>query len=217
RRWAVTYCTSCSLRIVTRGAPQSVLQYNNLANHTLLTEPGLVQSLWCVVWNTSHGEELLWLRGDRTMGLKEGNKVNTSNVCISPVMENDNGVTFTCKLTQDPATHISVILNITFPPLLSVEDPHPVEENSDVTLSCHVNANPQAQMAWYKDNSNLTLEKDRHQVYQSSVVFRLTIKGTQKSDNGMYTCWATSPLGARRKDFYLTVTDKKTIFFLWKP
>uniref|UniRef100_A0A8D0GIP8 Ig-like domain-containing protein n=1 Tax=Sphenodon punctatus TaxID=8508 RepID=A0A8D0GIP8_SPHPU len=175
---------------------------NNLANHTLLTDPGQVRSLWCVVRNNTRGEELLWLRGDRTVDLKEGNKVNASNICISPVTEDDNGVTFTCKLAQDPATHISVILNVTFSPLLTGEDPDPVEENSDVTLSCHVKANPHAQMAWYKDNSILALEKDHHQVYQSSVNFQLTIKGTQKSDNGTYTCWYLAFLP----------TDKKPVF-----
>lgn len=60
-------------------------------------------------------------------------------------------------------------------------------------------------MVWYKDNSNLTLEKDRHQIYQTSKVFQLSIKKVQKSDNGTYRCEATSAFGKDRKEFHLRV------------
>lgn len=46
------------------------------------------------------------------MDLKDGNKVNVSNICISPVTESDNGVTFTCKLARDKSVQVSVILDV---------------------------------------------------------------------------------------------------------
>lgn len=46
------------------------------------------------------------------MDLKDGNKVNISNICISPATETDNGVTFTCKLRRDQSVKVSVILDV---------------------------------------------------------------------------------------------------------
>lgn len=46
------------------------------------------------------------------MDLKDGNKVNVSNICVSPVTESDNGVTFTCKLARDKSVQVSVLLDV---------------------------------------------------------------------------------------------------------
>ncbi|XP_074869957.1 transmembrane and immunoglobulin domain-containing protein 1 [Carettochelys insculpta] len=185
---------------------------NRSENQTLPTTPGHEVSLWCTVQNSSRAEELRWYRGDRAVEMKDGNKMNSSNICIVPVSETDNGVSFTCKLVRDEAVQISVILDVQFPPLLSGEDPPPAEEKSDVTLTCKVNSNPQARVVWYKENSSLTLVKARYQIYQTSEIIQLTIKKVQKSDNGTYTCEATSALGMDMKTFHLIVEDKKPVF-----
>ncbi|XP_026578837.1 transmembrane and immunoglobulin domain-containing protein 1 [Pseudonaja textilis] len=85
----------------------------NTADYELATEVGLSQSLWCSVKHPSQAEELLWMRGDREVSLQEGNRVNASNVCISPVTDEDNGVSFTCHLARDKSVQISVLLNVT--------------------------------------------------------------------------------------------------------
>ncbi|KFQ50467.1 Transmembrane and immunoglobulin domain-containing protein 1, partial [Pelecanus crispus] len=169
-------------------------------------------SLSCLVQNSSQAEELLWYRGDGKVGLKDGNKVNVSNVCVSPVTESDNGVTFTCKLARDKSVHVSVTLDVQFPPRLTEEESLQIEEDTDVTLTCNTKSNPQAQTAWYKNNITLTLQQNRYQLYQTSEVFQLSIIKVQKSDNGTYTCVAQSPLGKGRKDFHLIVEDKKPVF-----
>lgn len=46
------------------------------------------------------------------MNLEDGNKVNISNVCISPVTVSDNGVTFTCRLARDKSVQVSVTLDV---------------------------------------------------------------------------------------------------------
>lgn len=85
---------------------------NHAADFTLSTKPGPPISLSCLVHNSSQAEELLWYRGDGQVGLKDGNKVNISNICISPVNESDNGVTFTCRLARDKSVQVSVILDV---------------------------------------------------------------------------------------------------------
>ncbi|KFO91608.1 Transmembrane and immunoglobulin domain-containing protein 1, partial [Buceros rhinoceros silvestris] len=169
-------------------------------------------SLSCLVQNHSRAEELLWYREDGQVGLKEGNKVNVSNVCVSPVTESDNGVTFTCRLARDKSVQVSVILDVQFPPQLGGEETLQVEEGKDVTLTCNTKSNPQGQTAWYKDNSTLTLQPNRYQLYQTSTVVQLAIQKVQKSDNGTYSCVVRSSRGEGRRHFHLLVEDKKPVF-----
>ncbi|NWV31256.1 TMIG1 protein, partial [Grantiella picta] len=185
---------------------------NHVADFTLTAQLGLPISLSCHVQNSSQAEELLWYRGDGQVGLKDGNKVNISIICISPVNESDNGVTFTCKLARDKSVQVSVILDVQFPPQLSGEETLHVEENKDVTLTCNSKSNPQAQTTWYKNNHSLSLQQSRHKVYQTSEVFQLSIRKVQKSDSGTYTCVVESPLGKGTKDFHLIVEDKNPVF-----
>ncbi|XP_025027883.1 transmembrane and immunoglobulin domain-containing protein 1 [Python bivittatus] len=183
---------------------------SNTADYQLATQPGLTQSLWCTVQDHTQEEELLWLRGHGEVGLKDGNKVNASNICISPVTEDDNGVSFTCQLARNKSVQISVLMNVTYLPILSGEDPSATPEGWDATLSCHIKANPPAQLFWLKDNQTLGLEESRHWIRQTSELFQLTIKGVQQSDEGIYTCLALR--GGRRKDFHLVVTERKLPF-----
>ncbi|NXY61454.1 TMIG1 protein, partial [Callaeas wilsoni] len=185
---------------------------NHAADFTLTAELGPPISLSCLVHNSSQAEELLWYRGDGQVGLTDGNKVNISSICISPVNESDNGVTFSCRLARDKSVQVSVTLDVQFPPRLSGEQTIHVEEDKDVTLTCNSKANPQAQTTWYKDNHSLILQQSHHELYQTSEVFQLSIRKAQKSDNGTYTCVAESPLGNGTKDFHLIVEDKKPIF-----
>uniref|UniRef100_A0A8C3QIW2 Transmembrane and immunoglobulin domain containing 1 n=1 Tax=Cyanoderma ruficeps TaxID=181631 RepID=A0A8C3QIW2_9PASS len=185
---------------------------NHAADFTLSAELGPPISLSCLVHNSSGAEELLWYRGEGQVGLNDGNKVNVSNICISPVNESDNGVTFTCRLARDKSVQVSVTLNIQYPPRLSGEETLYVEEEKDVTLTCNSKSNPQAQSTWCKDNHSLTLQESHHELYQTSEIFQLSIRKVQKSDNGTYTCVVDSPLGKGTRDFHLIVEDKKPVF-----
>ncbi|XP_041279011.1 transmembrane and immunoglobulin domain-containing protein 1 [Onychostruthus taczanowskii] len=185
---------------------------NHAADFTLSTGLSPAISLSCLVHNSSQAEELLWYRGTGQVDLKDGNKVNISNICISPVNESDNGVTFTCRLARDKSVQVSVTLDVQFPPQLSGEETLYVEEEKDVTLTCNSKSNPQAQSTWLKDNQLLTLQQSRHKLYQTSEVFQLSISKVQKSDNGTYTCVVESRLGNGTRDFHLIVEDKKPVF-----
>ncbi|XP_010175309.1 transmembrane and immunoglobulin domain-containing protein 1 [Antrostomus carolinensis] len=200
----------CFLACLATGLELSI--NNHAADFSLFTLPGPPVSLSCLVQNSSQAEELLWYRGDGKVDLKDGNKVNVSNICISPVTESDNGVTFTCRLARDKSVQVSVILDVQFPPQLTGEESLQIEEEKDVTLSCNAKSNPQAQTSWYKNNTTLILEQNHHQLYQTSEVVQLSIAKVQKSDNGTYTCVVKSSLGEGRKDFHLIVEDKKPVF-----
>ncbi|XP_008058253.1 transmembrane and immunoglobulin domain-containing protein 1 [Carlito syrichta] len=178
-------------------------------NYILDTWNGSRESLECAVQNHTGEEELLWYREEGRVDLKPGNKINSSSVCVSSISENDNGVSFTCRLQRDQTVSISVVLNVSFPPLLSGNDFQTVEEGSNVKLVCNVKSNPQAQMMWHKNSSILNLEKNHHQIQQTSESFQLSITKVKKSDNGTYTCIANSPLKREiKKDFHLIVKDK---------
>ncbi|XP_058559636.1 transmembrane and immunoglobulin domain-containing protein 1 isoform X1 [Neofelis nebulosa] len=186
----------------------SVLTVNDKTeNYILDTWLGSQESLKCAVKNHTREEELLWYRGQGTVDLKSGNKINSSSVCVSSISENDHGITFTCKLRRDQSVSISVVLNVFFPPLLSGDDLQTVEEGSDVKLVCNVKSNPQARMMWYKNSNILNLEQN-HQVQQTSESLQLSITKVKKSDNGTYSCIANSSLQMETKDFHLIVKDK---------
>ncbi|XP_044795406.1 transmembrane and immunoglobulin domain-containing protein 1 isoform X3 [Bubalus bubalis] len=186
----------------------SVLSVNGKTeNYILDTEPGLQESLKCAVQNHIRDEELLWYREDGRVDLKSGNKINSSSVCVSGISEDDHGITFTCKLQRNQSVSISVVLNVTFPPLLSGNDFQTAEEGSDVKLVCNVKSNPQPQMMWYKNNGILNLE-NHHRIQQTSEYFQLSITKVKKSDNGTYSCIANSLIETKTKDFHLIVKDK---------
>ncbi|KAM7067787.1 transmembrane and immunoglobulin domain-containing protein 1 isoform 1-T2 [Molossus nigricans] len=191
-----------------REMTSSVLTVNDKTeNYILNTQLGSEESLKCAVQNHTGDEELLWYREGGTVDLKSGNKINSSAVCVSSISENDHGVTFTCKLQRDQSVSISVVLNVTFPPVLSGDDFQTVEEGSDVKLVCNVKSNPQAQMLWYKNSSILNLEKNHHQIQQTSESLQLSITKVKKSDNGTYRCFASS-WQIKTKDFHLFVKER---------
>ncbi|XP_016057392.1 PREDICTED: transmembrane and immunoglobulin domain-containing protein 1 [Miniopterus natalensis] len=187
----------------------SVLTVNGKSeNYILNTQLGSEESLNCAVQDHTGDEGLLWYREGGAVDLKSENTVNSSAVCVSSISENDNGVTFTCKLQRDQSVAVSVVLNVTFPPLLSGNDFQTVEEGSAAKLVCNVQSNPQAQMTWYRDSRVLNLEKNRHQVQQTSESLQLSIAKVKKSDNGTYSCFARSPLQTKVMDFHLIVKDR---------
>ncbi|XP_048221559.1 transmembrane and immunoglobulin domain-containing protein 1 [Perognathus longimembris pacificus] len=190
-----------------------VLTVNGKTENSILeTQRGVQASLECAVRNHTRDEELLWYRENGRVDLKPGNKINTSSVCVSPISEKDHGVNFTCKLQRNQTMSVSVVLNVIFPPLLSGNNVQTLEEGKDVKLVCKVKSNPQAQMMWYKNNSILTLEDNRHQIQQTSESLQLTIAKVKKSDNGTYNCVANSPLKMETLDFHLLVKDKTEPF-----
>ncbi|XP_067328278.1 transmembrane and immunoglobulin domain-containing protein 1 isoform X2 [Anolis sagrei] len=189
------------------------LAINDIAvDRKVSTMPGRALPLRCSVRNHSQEEELFWLREDGTVDLKDGNRMTSSSLCVFPVSVEDNGISFTCRLARDASVQVSVTLDVLFPPILTGEDPPSAEEDGDVTLDCHAKANPPAQMTWRKDNTTLMLEDSRYEIFQTSELYQLKIRGAQKSDSGIYDCLAEYPGRTEQKSFHLVVGDKTVPF-----
>lgn len=80
------------------------------------TEVNRTVSLLCLPdrgSETPADEELVWLRNGAVVSLMEGNRKGRSSVCISPIIHEDNGATFTCHLSRNATVKASVTLNVT--------------------------------------------------------------------------------------------------------
>ena len=62
---------------------------------------------------TEPDEDLVWLRNGALVRLMEENKKNGSRVCVTPVIQEDDGATFTCHLSSNDSISDSVTLNVT--------------------------------------------------------------------------------------------------------
>ena len=103
--------------------------------------------------------------------------------------------------------------NLAVAPLLSGNDFQTAEEGSDVKLVCNVKSNPQAQMMWYRDSGILHLET-HHRIQQTSEYLQLSITKVKKSDNGTYSCIASSLIETKTKDFHLIVKGNSPVYLL---
>lgn len=205
---------SCVLLLCTPGVAGIEVAINGIIDQNQILDATItsVLSLWCEVQNNTKDEELIWYRGQRQVSLNPNNQINISNVCVNPVTEDENGIRFTCLLKSNANVNASVYLNVMFAPILSGTTEISIQEGESVTMSCNVNANPQAQMAWYMGNASLILQTGRYRVYQDSGVLQLSISKAEKGDTGNFSCVAESTFGKETKVFYLQVKDKVSTF-----
>ncbi|CAJ1063944.1 hypothetical protein L3Q82_022261 [Xyrichtys novacula] len=164
-------------------------------------------------------EELMWLRNDAAVTLKEGNTKGSSKVCVTPVIHDDNGATFTCRLRKNATISTSVTLDVTFPPQLSGSEEVTVEEEAVLALSCDIWANPQvSSVSWTLNGSAVDLLASGFTVTNDGSTSQLSTSSVEESlHQGTYQCTASSPkYGEHNKVFRVTVTEK-TIKFPLMP
>ncbi|KAM4700810.1 transmembrane and immunoglobulin domain-containing protein 1 isoform 1-T2 [Discoglossus pictus] len=184
---------------------------NNTSSFVVTSNTSTSISLKCDAQNHTKDETLNWYRGNRMVDVKSENSVNSSNVCIYPLTPSDNGVSFTCILKRNTTVKLSVILNVTFSPILSGEQDVTVEEGKNIKLTCGVQANPPAEMAWRQNGSIVKMVKSRFEQSLTSDTFQLSISKAEKSDAAKYTCIAVSTFGKATREFNLVVGDKKEV------
>ncbi|XP_036380298.1 transmembrane and immunoglobulin domain-containing protein 1 [Megalops cyprinoides] len=185
------------------------------ANSGLIsTEVEGTVSLTCHSEGVESTEELMWYRDKGLVELKDGNRVSQSSLCLSPVSKGDDGVTFTCRLRRDTSANASVQLDVRFPPDLFGNHTVMVEEDSDMTLTCDIHANPQVTVSWQRDGVELDLGIGGYMLFQDSMEARLSISRVKRNNHqGKYSCVALSPqYGERTKSFQLIVNDKTMKF-----
>ncbi|XP_078700411.1 obscurin-like protein 1 isoform X6 [Branchiostoma floridae x Branchiostoma belcheri] len=68
-------------------------------------------------------------------------------------------------------------------------------EGKDGTFTCKINAKPQAEIRWERDDKEIVSD-DRHVIQYDGVTATLTVKGVTKADLGTYHCTATNCAGS---------------------
>ncbi|KAK3524006.1 hypothetical protein QTP70_017512, partial [Hemibagrus guttatus] len=197
-------------------------------NVTILSNPptngGLVQTnpnqtvtLTCTTVNSAAPEELQWFRNGQQVSLKDGNRVNTSHVCVEPVSRDDNGVTFTCQLKSNADMKASIQLEVQYPPMLGLDVEMLVEEKSDTVLSCDVRAYPPVSVVWKKDDNLLDLSSSSYKTSNNGFTATLYITNVKHhAHQSVYTCEADSRVyGVSKRSFSITVVDPVMKFPLW--
>lgn len=101
----------------------SIQIHPNNTGGVVQTELNKTVSLICELDSEAEDDNtLVWLRNGAKINLKEENTKGLSNVCISPVVYEDNGATFSCYLHSNASVKASVTLNVTCESLLVVSN-----------------------------------------------------------------------------------------------
>ncbi|XP_022618303.1 transmembrane and immunoglobulin domain-containing protein 1 [Seriola dumerili] len=164
---------------------------------------------------TQADEELVWLRNGAVVSLREENKKGRSSVCVTPVIHEDNGATFTCHLSRNATIRASVTLNVTYHPQLSGSEEVAVEDESALVLRCDIWANPPvSSVSWTLNGSAVDLFAGGFTVTNDGFTSQLTASNVEKSvHEGTYQCTANSPVyGEHSKRFQVTLTEKTMKF-----
>lgn len=162
--------------------------------------------------------ELVWLRNNALVSLKEENKKGQSSVCISPVILEDKEAIFTCHLRSNASDRLSVVLNVTYPPSLTGTEEVIVEEEATMSLICSIDAHPAvSSIVWTLNGTEVDLKAGQFYLINDGLSSRLSTDKVQRSlHEGTYRCTADSPkYGSLSKGFTVDVTDKTLKFPLW--
>ncbi|XP_026184404.1 transmembrane and immunoglobulin domain-containing protein 1 [Mastacembelus armatus] len=191
----------------------------------ILSTDGIIQteldetvSLLCLLDDDFEGqadEELVWLRNGAVVRLKEDNKKGNSSVCITPVLYEDNGATFTCHLSRNATVKASVTLNVTYRPQLSGSAEVAVEDEATLVMQCDIWANPPvSSISWTLNGKTVDLSAGGFTVTTDAFTSQLTANSVEKSfHEGTYQCTADSPIyGKHSKLFHVTVVEKTIKF-----
>uniref|UniRef100_A0A8C9R7W9 Transmembrane and immunoglobulin domain containing 1 n=1 Tax=Scleropages formosus TaxID=113540 RepID=A0A8C9R7W9_SCLFO len=159
-------------------------------------------SLTCLLESSSLVDrELQWFRNGAQIHLQEWNRLNQSSLCLNPVSQDDDGVTFKCQLNSNAAANASVQLEV------FCVDNITIEEGGKISLACDIYANPQVTVTWKQNDKALDLASGGYELFHNTWESRLSISKVQREiHEGQYSCVVTSPkFGIRTKIFSLTV------------
>ncbi|XP_030638961.1 transmembrane and immunoglobulin domain-containing protein 1 [Chanos chanos] len=190
------------------------VESNHIVNdYLIVTELEETVSLKCRTDEGTGEQELQWLRNGLKVQLTEENKMSESSLCIHPVSREDDGVIFTCQLRKDASMNVTIELEVKYAPDLSGTEEIEVEEQSDVTLSCNVKANPAVTVRWERDGEILDMSTGGYTASNNGVTAELSIKNVKQPIHpGNYMCVATYMAKELSKTFKLAVTEKTMKF-----
>ncbi|XP_045896125.1 transmembrane and immunoglobulin domain-containing protein 1 [Micropterus dolomieu] len=203
------YCATQTLGVTIQSVPEFS------SEGVIQTELEKTVSLVCLGSETEDDEELVWLRNGAAVSLKEENKNGISRVCVTPVIYEDNGATFTCHLSRNNTVRASVTLNVTYHPQLSGSEEVVVEVEAVLVLQCDIWANPPvSSVSWTLNGSTVDLTAGGFTVTSDGFTSQLSANSVEKSlHQGTYQCIVNSPVyGENSKLFNVTVTEKTMKF-----
>ena len=89
----------------------------------------------------------------------------------------------------------------------------------DFTISCHVEANPKAEVIWIRNNRQIIRKESRIHTWEEKGSHYLSLKNVTKHDFGEYICDASNNNGIQRKNIIVvgknSILCKKYIIFLF--
>ncbi|XP_029029295.1 transmembrane and immunoglobulin domain-containing protein 1 isoform X2 [Betta splendens] len=195
------------------------IQSSQPVNSAGVIHTELEQTVSLLCMSDSHSgapdDELVWLRNDELVQLKEENKKGKSSVCVTPVLLDDNGATFTCRLSTNATDTTSVTLKVTYGPQLSGSEEVTAEEESTLVLKCNIFANPPvSSVSWTLNGSLVDLQAGGLTVVNDGRTSQLTARSLRKGlHEGTYLCTAQSPMyGNYSRSFTVTVQEKTVKF-----
>uniref|UniRef100_T1JE94 Uncharacterized protein n=1 Tax=Strigamia maritima TaxID=126957 RepID=T1JE94_STRMM len=167
--------------------------------NTMATE-GKVYRLTCSSTGGSPDPDIEWFREGDVHPLPgtvqpggDRNKPTVNLLAFEP-KKDDDGARLVCRVSSKaleqigrPSLEASVELNVNYMPRASI---HPknsitVERGSSTSVSCHVDAKPEAMSVKWSHNGRIVSHNTN-----------LNIKPTTSDDNGVYTCTADNGIGS---------------------
>lgn len=141
-------------------------------------------------------------KGRNYSGSSVSNLRNTTNTLRLTVTRENNKQMFTCFVYNDvnkgQPLRQDMVFDVQYPPFITIQqqqitqNPFKVIENTRMTLTCSVDANPRVfEVKWIKDNKLLKVRNSVSEFPYSQNV--------SKSDYGSYECQAINLLGTRSK------------------
>ena len=76
-----------------------------------------------------------------------------------------------------------------------------------MTISCHVEANPKAEVVWIKHKRHLLKSDERIKTFKERESHYLSLKNVTKDDFGEYICEASNKIGISRASIVVVGND----------
>ncbi|CAH0719140.1 unnamed protein product, partial [Brenthis ino] len=116
-------------------------------------------------------------------------------------VKKDSTGTYMCTAINEIGKYTHEIdLFIEYPPSIDGKDENiKALKGNKVSLNCPSEGEPSPSIKWFKNNVEIS-NSATHRIYNERLRFKASF-----SDNGIYTCEATNPLGKAKKDFHVNV------------
>jgi len=186
--------------------PPSVMRYPR--NGLLLADEGSNTSLRCSATGNPT-PSVKWTKyGAMHKVLSQGELLK-----ISIISRADSGV-YVCTADNGMGGSIRrrIKLEVTYPPVIETsKSTLYTGSGHDFAISCHVDGNPKAEVAWIRNNRHIIKNQQRLSTAERNGSYYLSVKNVTKQDFGEYICEAINKNGIRRKNIVVVGSPKAPV------